>query len=138
MMRVRSFLKREDGAAAVEFAILVPFLLLMTFGIIYFSFLFGVSHSLQLVASEATRASVRGVSSAERLQLAQAALDDALENNPLLDLSRIDPEIVETTTPFPGLVITLTYDLDGSLATVLPFVGSAVGQSIVREAYIAY
>ena len=138
MIKFVKYQADEDGAAAVEFAILVPVLLLITFGIIYFGFLFGVSHSLQLVAAEATRASVRGVTMTERLQLAEAAFEDAVSKSPLLDPARVVASYEQTSVPFTGLTVTVTYDLDGTLANSLPIIGSSAGTSIVREAFIAY
>lgn len=138
MTKFSIFKSEEDGAAAVEFAILVPVLLMITFGIIYFGFLFGVSHSLQLVAAEATRASVRGVTMTERLQLAETAFDDAISKSPLLDPSRVEAVYQQTSVPFTGLVVTVTYNLEGTLADSLPIVSSSAGSSIVREAFIAY
>lgn len=137
-MRRTQHLKNEEGSVAVEFAILVPILLLITFGIIYFGYLFGVSHSLQLVAAEATRASVRGVTTAERLQFAEDALEDAVANNPFLSANRLAAAFSQTTVPFAGMVVTVTYDLNGTLVSNLPFVESSLGETLVREAYIAY
>ena len=138
MTPLRLFRTKEDGAAAVEFAILAPLLLLMAFGIMYFGLLFGISHSLQLAAAEATRASVRGVTTAERLEFATAALNDAVANSPLLENTRISVDYNQTSTPFVGLIVTVTYNLEGTLASNLPFLGTSIGNTIVREAYIAY
>ena len=138
MTQVGHRLTDEDGAAAVEFAILVPVLLLIVFAIIYFGFLFGLSHSLQLIAAEATRASVRGVTMEERLALAEAAYADAVSKSPLIEVDRLDVSYVETSSPFVGLMVTVTYNLDGTLATSLPLISSSLGETISREAYIAY
>lgn len=54
----RAGLRRDDGAAAVEFALIVPILVLLVFGIIAFGIVFAQNLSLNNAAREAARASV--------------------------------------------------------------------------------
>ena len=56
---LRAFRGGEKGAVAVEFALIAPLLIALVFGIISFGYLFGVSHSVQQLAAEAARVSVR-------------------------------------------------------------------------------
>jgi Flp pilus assembly pilin Flp len=55
MERVRRMLKSERGAAAVEFALVVPVLVLLVFGIIQF----GRAYNLYLTATAAAREGAR-------------------------------------------------------------------------------
>jgi Flp pilus assembly pilin Flp len=53
--------RREDGAAAVEFALLLPLLVLLLFGIIEFGFAFSTRIQATNAAREAARLAVVGV-----------------------------------------------------------------------------
>jgi Flp pilus assembly protein TadG len=70
--------RRERGAAAVEFAILVPLLLLLIFGIISYGVMLAFRQSLSQAASEAARAAV-GAPSAQVNAVAQSAVKGALD-----------------------------------------------------------
>jgi uncharacterized protein (UPF0333 family) len=51
--------RRQDrGAAALEFALLVPFMLLLIFGIIAYAYMFSFRQALSQAASEGARAAV--------------------------------------------------------------------------------
>lgn len=47
------------GVAAIEFALIFPVLFLMLYGLITYSMIFAVQHSLNLAAAEGARASIR-------------------------------------------------------------------------------
>ncbi len=51
--------RRERGAAAVEFALVVPLLLTLVFGIISYGYLLSFRQSLSQAAAEGARASTR-------------------------------------------------------------------------------
>ena len=51
----------ESDVAAVEFALVVPCLMLLLFGIMGFGWFLGIAHSLQEAASQSARASVAGM-----------------------------------------------------------------------------
>lgn len=56
----------------MEFALIAPLFILLLSGMMYFGALFATLHGMQQLAAEAARASVAGLSSGERAQLAQA------------------------------------------------------------------
>ena len=62
------------GAAIVEFAILLPVLIVMLFGMLAYGQYFLLAHSVQQLANDAARATVAGVTPAERLTIAGATV----------------------------------------------------------------
>jgi Flp pilus assembly protein TadG len=75
MIRARGALKRpERGAAAVEFALVVPILLLLTFGIISFGFMLSFRQSVSQAAAEGARAAAVAPAAADRSAIARAAV----------------------------------------------------------------
>lgn len=72
---MRKFIGRvlgdQRGAAALEFAIVFPVFLVLTFGMIAYGIYFGAAHSAAQLAADAARASVAGLSDQERSDLAR-------------------------------------------------------------------
>ncbi len=72
---VRSCWRSERGVAAVEFALVIPFVLLLLSGIIQFGFvLFLQSHVADVARETARRAAVGELEQAEAIQFAQDSL----------------------------------------------------------------
>jgi len=66
-VRMRSKLRREDGAAAVEFALIVGLLAILIFGLLEYGLAFWQVQNLRAAAREGARvAAVRGDSTAVR------------------------------------------------------------------------
>jgi len=61
----------DRGASAVEFALVLPVFLVLLFGIIAYGIYFGAVHSTAQLAADAARASVAGISDAEREEIAR-------------------------------------------------------------------
>lgn len=72
------------GAAIVEFALLAPVLITLLLGILGYGQYFLLAHSAQQLANDSARATIAGMSAAERVTLANAAM--------VRDLARL-PEI---------------------------------------------
>lgn len=79
---VRFFPNDSRGASLVEFALIAPLLMMILLGILGYGQYFLLAHSAQQIANDAARATVAGMSSAERQSLAQAALTRELPNLP--------------------------------------------------------
>jgi Flp pilus assembly protein TadG len=91
--RAITFTSDERGAALVEFALAMPFLLLMLFGIMEFAVAFWVRHTVTHAAREGARfAIVRGGDSA-------SPADDAAVATYVR--SRVPLETVQVTTTWP-------------------------------------
>ncbi|GAB2450121.1 hypothetical protein GCM10027062_34170 [Nocardioides hungaricus] len=68
----------ERGAAAVEFALVVPLLLLILFGIISYGLMLSLRQGLSQAAAEGARAAAVTLVDAQKNAAAVAAIDDAL------------------------------------------------------------
>lgn len=88
-IRWRSMMSRwrdsRSGSSAVEFAMLTPIMMAMMFGLTGYGIYFGVANSVQQLAADAARASVAGMSDAERSDLAKARVQTAGSSYVLID-----------------------------------------------------
>lgn len=87
--RTGRFFSDENGASAVEFALVLPVFLLVMIGTLCYGLYFGAAHSVQQLAAEAARATVAGLSPSERAALARQSVATALPNYSLLDASKV-------------------------------------------------
>lgn len=123
----------ESGAAAVEFALVAPILLVALIGILTYGIYFGVASSVQQLATDAARASVAGLNDQERADIARQHVSvespsyilidsrrvtvaaDAVSGNPNLfqvavryDASGLPIYVFEKLVPMPPRTITRT------------------------------
>lgn len=130
------FLANKRGTAAVEFALVLPVLLTVLIGIVAYSIYFGAAHSTAQIAADAARASVAGLSDAERSSLALQQVKATAASYPLLKPAGLSA----SATPLPddptSFQVTVAYD-----ARDLPIWGAATflplpAQTITRTAVI--
>lgn len=79
----------NSGAVAVEFAFVFPVALVFFCGLLAYGVYFGAAHSVQQLAADAARASVSGLSNAERASIAQAHVAVSGGRYPLLRSDRL-------------------------------------------------
>jgi Flp pilus assembly protein TadG len=72
--------RRQDGASAVEFAIIAPVVLLLVYGIIAYAYMLSFRQSLSQASSEGARAAAGAPSTALAQSAALAAVNDALDS----------------------------------------------------------
>ena len=123
------------GATAVEFAFMAPILLVLMFGIVGFGAVMSVDNGLQQLVAEAARASVAGLSDAERIQLAQASVAANVAAYPFIDARKLT---LSTGNPSPtSFGVTAQYDMSGLFAyrmfAFLPLPSPAVTRSAVVQ-----
>lgn len=104
------YLKDEHGAAALEFAILAPIIILMAGGILAYGIYFGAAHSLQQLAADAARTSVAGLSATERDQLVKAYLDANADGYVLIDRQALSYKVGDRPEDPDEYSVTLSYD----------------------------
>jgi len=103
----RALAAGRGGVAIVEFALVAPIFLLMLLGIIAYGGYFWRAHSLQQIANDAARASIAGLTAAEREALARAAVRSELA---ALTGLRPDSAVVGVSEASDTLLVTLDYD----------------------------
>jgi Flp pilus assembly protein TadG len=96
----RGAARHECGASAIEFAIVAPVFLLVVFGILTYGIYMGSAHSVEQLAADAARASVAGLSDAERIQIATQHVTNNAPDYPLLAASKVTVDAgVSATDP---------------------------------------
>ncbi|MDR6905398.1 Flp pilus assembly protein TadG [Agromyces sp. 3263] len=103
--------RNERGAAAVEFALIIPLLLLLVFGVMEFSRLYNEQISLSNAARSAARVMAIGNNQANAKN---AAITAAPSLNPLLASGNVS---ISPGTCTPGATVNVTIDYTTSMLT---------------------
>ena len=136
--RLGAMRRSEDGAVAVEFALLAPFLFMLLFGIVCVGYAIGINHSLHQLATSAARASLDGLNYQERQSEVDAYLSEAGSFYPLLDMNALSSTAVISQGGTPHINVTVNYDLDASVLSLANgFLGLNLSQ-FSAGAYLAY
>ncbi|GGE17622.1 hypothetical protein GCM10011390_40950 [Aureimonas endophytica] len=104
------------GASAVEFALVVPFLCLILFGIMVVGVFLGLAHSLEQIAADAGRYAVVGLAAEERHRLAEQWVLARADQYPLLAQTRLSASTEEV-----GNAFTVRVRYDASALPRVPF-----------------
>lgn len=99
--------------AALEFAFLAPALLSLAFGVIVYSIYFTAVIGVRQAASEGARAAVAGLSSAERMTLAQQRATQVLSGYGSL-MGGSTPQVVAAPDTTGVFKVTVSYDMSNS------------------------
>ena len=124
--------RTREGVAAVEFAIVFPFLLFMLVGIIVYGGWFWLAHSVQSVAYEAARASLGGLDSAERRTL---ALDFIAQRGSEIGVP-IDASTVQVNSDAQVVKVKINYDISRHPLMALRGLTVAPPMTISKEAVV--
>ena len=130
------FIRDRRGASAVEFAIVTPVFLAMLFGIVTYGYVLALGHGLQQLAGEAARASVSGITDAERGTIARAFVADNLGAYGVIDGARLQVAAGGSTVPASTFEVVLTYDLRDLFFTRLGAWVPSPGTEMRRAAII--
>lgn len=71
LIRIREHLGRQDGVAAVEFAVVAMVFLVILFGILTYGFIYGLDQSMNHAAAEGARAAIATTTDAAAITTAQ-------------------------------------------------------------------
>ena len=125
--------RHNQGATAVEFALLSPILLMMLAGIVTYGGYFWTSHAIQQLTNDAARASVAGITAAERKTLAQTMVTTEIGDYSFLKPAMVTVSVVEQTNVY---VVQVSYngaDSPFALGGLVP----GPPATIVRQAAVA-
>lgn len=89
MLKLKSMLRRSDGASAVEFAILAPIFIAGLMSMVGYAIYLSASASVQQMTEEAARAAVAGLSPQERETLAQNAVAMSVKGRAFIDPRKV-------------------------------------------------
>ncbi|WHY76782.1 pilus assembly protein [Neobacillus sp. WH10] len=117
-------MKSEKGQSLVEFALILPLLVLMLFGIIDFARIFHVYLTMDHAGREAARAASIGK---DDTFIKQTALDNAKSIN--LVAGRVGISPVGTKKSGDNVTITITYPID----FLTPVIGKIVGPLTLED-----
>jgi Flp pilus assembly protein TadG len=140
-MRLREILerlrRREDGVAALEFAIVSMFFLVLLYGIITYGYIYGMDQSLNHAAQEGARAAISKTTDADAITFAkQTAFDRLTTYQPSLQMTDITAVIVNPCDgTFKCIKVTITYPWN--TRPIIPaFPGLPTPGQIVAEATV--
>lgn len=105
--KLTAMVRSRRGSSLVEFALALPVLLGILFGILLYGQYFLLAHSVQALANDAVRATLGGLNATERRTIASASVLAELATLPELTASRV----TTTTTEGAGFVtVSVRYD----------------------------
>ena len=110
--RIRARVAREDGVAALEFAIVSMLFLVILFGILTYGYIYSMDQSMTHAAEEGARAAIATTTDAAAISTAQTTAYNRLSNyQPSLQLSDITAVIVNNAAS--GYVKALQHSMFG-------------------------
>jgi len=112
---LQPLLQNNNASASVEFALILPFFIMLIFGIIAYASVYMILNGVQQLAAEAARASVGGLSDTERNQLALAYINTNTAAYPFLNPQKMVISSGTTGTLAPTYKVQISYDMTGSL-----------------------
>ena len=104
------FSRCARGASAIEFAIIAPVFVALVLGIIGYGLYLGTAHSLAQLTADAARASVAGLTDAERSLIVSQHVQTNASHYPLLDTRKLITTSGVVTDAPDQFSVVLTYD----------------------------
>jgi Flp pilus assembly protein TadG len=132
----KKFRTANDGAIAVEFAIIAPVFLMIVFGIIMYGSYLAVIHGVQQLAAEAARSSIAGLSESERSSLANAYVTGNVNSYPLIDPAKLTVNAATSGSDANVFIVSVNYDASGMFIYSLPSFVPMPPTRVVRSAAI--
>ncbi|MGE0062978.1 MAG: TadE/TadG family type IV pilus assembly protein [Xanthobacteraceae bacterium] len=130
------FIADRRGSSAVEFAIVLPIYLMLLLGVFAYGSYLALVHNIQQITAEAARASVAGLSDAERLSLARTTINLSVASYPFLQANELTLQAAATDASTGVFSVTISYDASGMFIFNLPNLIPMPNPVIVRTASI--
>lgn len=132
----RRLARDQTGASAIEFAIVAPVLMLFLLGMVAFGLYIGAAHSVAQLAADAARASIAGLTDAERIAIARQQALGTAANYPLISPAQVTVEAAPDAADTTQFVVVVRYDASNlpiwAFSGILPL----PDKTIVRTATI--
>lgn len=123
------------GASAVEFAVVMPLLLLFILAILCYGMIIGANHSVAQLAADAARATVAGINDTERAKIARDTVAATSGNYPLLIPGKITVEAGSLASAPSEYRVQVTYDASDlpiwAFASLLPLPDKTIRSTAV-------
>lgn len=123
----------EQGVAAIEFALVMPFLMVMFMAIVSYGGYFWIAHAVQQLANDGARAAIAGLDDAERQILAKASLGQDVGGYAYLDSTSAQ---VSVSSQGQRLAVQVDYDASGSPFWAMDELVPMPSSTIHREAVV--
>jgi len=121
----------------MEFALIAPVLVVMVLGLVAFGIFFMYCQTLQELTASAARASVVGLSAAERSSLVQQFVAQSISSSGILNASDLSVQTSTSGSPATDYTVTATYNLKDTalplLASIVPVQFSGITRSSTIE-----
>jgi Flp pilus assembly protein TadG len=111
-MKIRSKLRREEGAAAVEFALIVGLLAILVFGLLEYGLAFWQVQNLRAAAREGAREAAVGGTQAEIEQKMRDSAAGSLTGGEAISVS---PAVCDEDTRGEPITVEITGNLSGAV-----------------------
>lgn len=134
--RADALARDSRGTVAVEFAFVLVVFLSILFGIIAFGFKLAAQVALSYAVSEGGRASVAGLSSSERVSLANTAVTNVLTSfSPLIAPGKWAVTVTSQGMTADGEAIQVSISYSDSRFNVFPFLPALNAASSVQTIF---
>lgn len=136
--RTRERLAREDGVAALEFAIVSMVFLVLLFGILTYGFIFGMDQSMNHAAEEGARAAISKSDPDDAVDHAKATAYERLSwLQPSIQLSDITASHAPCSNDPSVECLTVTITYPWNTRPIIPkFVGLPTPEQMIASAVI--
>jgi Flp pilus assembly protein TadG len=102
--------KNNEGAAALEFAIVAPLFFLTIFTMIGYGIYLSASHAIQQIAADAARTAVAGLSQTERKSLANTFIQSATLDYAFINKDKLTVDVEDDLSNLNQFTVTIAYD----------------------------
>lgn len=136
LIRIRQHLQRQDGVAAIEFAIVSMVFLVILFGILTYGYIYGMDQSMNHAAEEGARAAIATTTEAAAITTAHDTAYSRLHSyQPSLQSGDVVATVADCDSGFRCITVTITYPW--STRPIIPrFVGLPTPSQIVATATV--
>lgn len=107
---MKQLLRRTDGTAALEFALISPLFIMIVLSAIAYGIYLSAAHSLQQMAADAARNAVAGLDTSERVARANQSIEKATIDATFLKRDRMAINLIEDPQDSSRFVVRLSYD----------------------------